>query len=42
MSLLANRLNQPNQLEALDQLDLGDEWLRAVRWHNEARLMRLA
>lgn len=28
-----------HQLEALDRLDLGDEWLRAVLWHNGARLM---
>lgn len=26
------------QLEALQRLDLGDDWLRAVLWHNGARL----
>ena len=31
-----------HQLEALDRLELGDDWLRAVLWHNGARLMRLA
>jgi len=30
-----------HQLEALDRLDLGDEWLRAVLWRNGARLMGL-
>jgi len=30
-----------HQLEALDRLDLGDDWLRAVLWHNGARLMGL-
>lgn len=30
------------QLQALDRLGLGDEWLRAVLWHNGARLMQLA
>ena len=29
------------QLVALDRLGLGDDWLRAVLWHNGARLMRL-
>ncbi|AGZ42247.1 amidohydrolase family protein [Actinoplanes friuliensis] len=27
-----------HQLEALARLDLGDDWLRAVCWHNAARL----
>jgi uncharacterized protein len=27
-----------HQLEGLARLDLGDEWLRAVCWHNAARL----
>jgi uncharacterized protein len=30
-----------HQLEALDRLGLGDDWLRAVLWHNGARLMKL-
>jgi len=30
-----------HQLEALDRLDLGDDWLRAVLWTNGARLMGL-
>ncbi len=29
------------QLQALDRLGLGDEWLRNVLWHNGARLMGL-
>jgi hypothetical protein len=29
------------QLESLERLDLGDDWLRAVCWHNGARLLRL-
>jgi predicted TIM-barrel fold metal-dependent hydrolase len=29
------------QLAALDRLGLGDDWLRAVLWHNGARLMGL-
>lgn len=29
------------QLQALDRLGLGDDWLRAVLWHNGARLMGL-
>jgi predicted TIM-barrel fold metal-dependent hydrolase len=29
------------QLVALDRLGLGDDWLRAVLWHNGARLMGL-
>jgi predicted TIM-barrel fold metal-dependent hydrolase len=29
------------QLEALERLDLGDDWLRAVCWHNGARLLGL-
>ncbi|MDQ1703973.1 MAG: uncharacterized protein QOF18_339 [Frankiaceae bacterium] len=28
-----------HQLEVLDRLDLGDDWLRAVCWHNGARLL---
>ncbi len=31
-----------HQLEALHRLDLGEEWLRAVLWHNGKRLMRLS
>ncbi|WP_018155504.1 amidohydrolase family protein [Demetria terragena] len=31
-----------HQLEALERLDLGDEWMRDVLWHNGARLMGLA
>jgi predicted TIM-barrel fold metal-dependent hydrolase len=31
-----------HQLEALDRLDLGDDWLRSVLWENGARLMGLA
>jgi hypothetical protein len=27
------------QLEALERLDLGDDWLRAVCWHNGVRLL---
>ena len=27
-----------HQLEALERLGLGEEWLRAVCWHNAARL----
>lgn len=30
-----------HQLQALERLDLGDEWLRDVLWHNGSRLMRL-
>ena len=30
-----------HQLEALDRLDLGDGWMRAVLWENGARLLRL-
>ncbi len=30
------------QLVALDRLGLGDDWLRAVLWHNGARLMGLS
>ncbi len=30
-----------HQLQALDRLGLGDDWLRAVLWHNGARLMGL-
>ena len=28
-----------HQLEALERLDLGEEWLRAVCWHNAVRLI---
>lgn len=28
-----------HQVEALERLDLGDEWLRGVLWHNAARLI---
>ena len=31
-----------HQLEVLARLDLGDDWLRAVCWHNGARLLRAA
>lgn len=31
-----------HQLEALRRLDLGDDWLRDVLWHNGSRLMGLA
>ncbi len=31
-----------HQLEALARLDPGDDWMRAVLWHNGARLLRLA
>jgi predicted TIM-barrel fold metal-dependent hydrolase len=27
-----------HQLEALERLELGDDWLRAVCWHNPVRL----
>jgi predicted TIM-barrel fold metal-dependent hydrolase len=27
-----------HQIEALERLDLGDDWLRAVLWENGARL----
>jgi predicted TIM-barrel fold metal-dependent hydrolase len=30
-----------HQLEALDRLELGDDWLRAVLWENSARLLNL-
>jgi len=30
-----------HQLDALDRLDLGDDWLRAVCWHNPVRLLGL-
>jgi predicted TIM-barrel fold metal-dependent hydrolase len=30
-----------HQLEALDRLGLGDDWMRAVLWENGARLMGL-
>jgi uncharacterized protein len=31
-----------HQLEVLARLDLGDEWLRSVCWHNGARLLGVA
>jgi predicted TIM-barrel fold metal-dependent hydrolase len=31
-----------HQLEALARLDLGDEWMRSVCWHNGARLFGVA
>ena len=31
-----------HQVEALDRLGLGDDWMRAVLWQNGARLMKLA
>jgi hypothetical protein len=31
-----------HQLEALARWDLGDDWMRAVLWHNGARLMGLS
>lgn len=31
-----------HQLEALERLDLGESWLRAVCWDNAARLLNLA
>jgi len=31
-----------HQLEVLVRLDLGDDWLRSVLWHNGARLLRVA
>ena len=30
-----------HQLEVLERLELGDDWLRAVCWDNAARLLRL-
>ena len=30
-----------HQLQALHRLDLGEDWLRAVLWHNGARLFRI-
>lgn len=30
-----------HQIEALDRLGLGDDWMRDVLWHNGARLLRL-
>jgi predicted TIM-barrel fold metal-dependent hydrolase len=30
-----------HQLDALDRLELGDDWLRAVCWHNPVRLLGL-
>jgi predicted TIM-barrel fold metal-dependent hydrolase len=30
-----------HQLQALHRLDLGEEWLRAVLWHNGARLFTI-
>ena len=31
-----------HQLEALDRLDLGEDWMRAVLWENRARLLSLS
>ena len=31
-----------HQLEALARLDLGDDWLRTVCWHNSEKLFSLA
>jgi predicted TIM-barrel fold metal-dependent hydrolase len=31
-----------HQIEALARLDLGDEWMRAVLWHNAAKLFSLS
>ena len=31
-----------HQLQALHRLELGEDWLRAVLWHNGARLFRIA
>ena len=31
-----------HQIEVLTRLDLGDDWMRAVLWHNGARLLRLS
>jgi len=28
-----------HQLESLERLELGDDWLRGVCWHNPARLL---
>jgi predicted TIM-barrel fold metal-dependent hydrolase len=30
-----------HQVDALARLDLGDDWMRAVLWHNGARLLGL-
>ena len=30
-----------HQLAALHRLELGEDWLRAVLWHNGARLFRI-
>ena len=30
-----------HQIEALVRLDLGDDWMRAVCWHNGVKLFRL-
>jgi predicted TIM-barrel fold metal-dependent hydrolase len=30
-----------HQVEVLQRLDLGDEWMRAVLWHNGARLLHV-
>ena len=30
-----------HQLQALHRLDLGEDWLRAVLWHNGARLFTI-
>jgi hypothetical protein len=31
-----------HQLAALHRLDLGEDWLRAVLWHNGARMFGIA
>jgi predicted TIM-barrel fold metal-dependent hydrolase len=31
-----------HQLAALHRLDLGEDWLRAVLWHNGARMFGVA
>lgn len=31
-----------HQVEVLQRLDLGDDWMRAVLWHNAARLLEIA
>jgi predicted TIM-barrel fold metal-dependent hydrolase len=30
-----------HQLEVLVRLDLGEDWLRSVCWHNAARLLEI-
>jgi hypothetical protein len=31
-----------HQIDVLTRLDLGDDWMRQVLWHNGARLLGLA